>query len=99
MDYECRSHQVCVLPQNVVADSRVVSFYSNATVYQSVPINPTLNAEVQNPLMLLRVCRKTSKITRVGHGLQSAASLAAYLSRSASGDAPPSDHAHQRHHM
>jgi len=35
---------VVLLPQNVMADSRVVSFYSNATVYQSVPINPTPNA-------------------------------------------------------
>ena len=35
------------MPQDAVADSRVVSFYSNATVYQATPINPTPNAEVR----------------------------------------------------
>ena len=34
-------------PQDVVADSRVVSFYSNATAYQSIPVNPTPNGQVQ----------------------------------------------------
>ena len=38
--------------QDVITDSRLVSFYSNATVYQTVPVNPTPNAQVRGVLVV-----------------------------------------------
>ena len=70
----------CVLPQNVVADSRVVSFYSNATVYQSVPINPTPNAQVRPPRSRVPAAKPAAH--KAPCGLYSTAFLAVRLSLS-----------------